>query len=497
MAGTGSPAIVIAGCGFGGIGLAVRLRKAGIRSFTILERADDVGGVWRENDYPGAGCDVPSRFYSFSFDQDYPWSRRWAPQGEILDYLRRCVARHGIAPHIRFGTEVREARFDARTGKWTIVTGTGERLEADVFVSAVGLFNRPAFPAIPGRDGFRGAQFHSARWDHGVDLAGKSVAVVGTGASAIQFVPAIEPQVGRLDVFQRSAQYVLPKNDPGTPPPGRTMLHRLIARFRTYWLFETGIPRRSSERMTAAGQAGFFAYLAAKVPDPDLRRRLTPDYPLGCKRVLFSDQWFDAIQRPNVALHHDPVAEILPDGVRTRSGATHRCDVIVYGTGFTTTDYLTPMRIVGLAGRELNDAWRDGVEAYLGLTVAGFPNFFMMYGPNTNVPGSIVYMLESQARYIVDAVRKLRRARGRFADLRPAAQRRFNQTLQRRLARTVLVRPNCHSYYRDATGKVTVNWPGFMLEYRLRTWRIRRADYDFVPVGARAARPEGQPQAAE
>jgi len=480
----GSPAIVIVGAGFGGIGLAIALRKAGIRSFTILERAGEVGGVWRENRYPGAACDVASRMYSYSFECDWPWTRKFAPQPEILAYLKHCVAKYDLEPHIRFDTEVAGARFDEASARWRIALAGGEQVEADVFVSAVGLFNRPRYPDIPGRESFAGVQFHSARWNHDYPLDGKTVAVIGTGASAIQFVPAIAPRVGKLHVFYRSPQYVFPRGAAPLPEhptwwQRHPLAHRL-ERMRIFASFESRGRQRGSPRMTAEGEARFRAILEAKVRDPELRRKLTPSYPLGCKRTLFSDDWFDALQRPNVEVTDTAVAEILPAGVRTRDGAVRPVDAIVYGTGFTPTDYLTPMHITGLAGRDLNAAWRGGAEAYLGMTVAGFPNFFMMYGPNTNVVGSIVFMLESQARYIVDGVRTLARRGAGTMTVLEAAQRRFNDEIQRRIAATVMVQDTCHSYFRDPTGKVTTNWPGWMTEYRLRTRRVRPADYAFA-----------------
>jgi len=468
-----SPSIVICGAGFGGIGLAILLKRAGFHAITLLERAADIGGVWRDNTYPGAACDVPAALYSYSFEPRYPWSGPYPPQAEILGYLKHCVAKYGIAPHIEFNAEVARAAFDAPAGRWRIETRDGGRLEADVFVSAVGLFNKPIVPDLPGRADFRGPQFHSARWDRACPLDGKTVAVIGTGASAIQFVPTIAPNVKQLYVFQRSTQYVVPK------AMAARFRNPCLERLRVYFNFERGIPRRGSERLTAKAENGWRAYLAKVVPDPELRRKLTPAYPLGCKRVLISNDWYPALQRPNVELIDAAVDAILPHGVHARDGSVREVDAIIYGTGFAPTEYLTPMAIAGLDGRELNAAWREGAEAYLGITVSGFPNFFMMYGPNTNVAGSIVYMLESQARYIVRAVRTIARKRVRL-NVRADAQSRFNAELQRRLSKTVLVHHTCHSYFRTASGKVTTNWPGFMFEYRRRTSRVRLRDYEVV-----------------
>jgi len=480
----GTPTIAIAGAGFGGIALAVALKRAGIDSFTIYERAADVGGVWRDNAYPGAACDVPSLLYSFSFAQDYAWSASFAPQAEILAYLRLCVERFGLAPHIRFNSEIATATFDERTGGWHIETANGEQIDADVFVSAVGLFNRPALPEIRGRDAFAGAQFHSARWNHACDLSGRRVAVVGTGASAVQIVPAIAPAVARLHVFQRTPQYVFPRSDPGLVGANswHEALVRRLKRLRIFLQFENIIRRRGSERLTRKGERAFRAYLESQVADPALRARLTPTYPLGCKRVLQSDDWYAALQRPNVELVDAPIVAFDRDGVRTGDGRNRPVDVVIYGTGFTPTDFLAPMRVTGRGGRDLNSAWRDGAEAYLGIAVTGFPNFFMLYGPNTNTAGSIVYMLESQARYIVRCIKSLSRTGATFMDVREPVQRDYNETVQRRIGATVLVHPNCHSYFRTASGRVTTQWPGFMSEYRRRTREVRVQDYEFVRV---------------
>lgn len=476
--------IAIIGAGFGGIGLGVRLKRAGFHDFTIFERGDEVGGVWRDNTYPGAACDVPSRMYSFSFAQDFSWAERFGRQPEILSYLKQCADRFGIRSHIRFGTEISEAAFDTNSAQWRITMMGGETETADMLVSAVGLFNSPLLPDLPGRDRFDGPQFHSSRWDHECVLTGKKVAVIGTGASAIQFVPAIAPCVGRLLVFQRSPQYVLPRDDRPPSADGGIFgrLRRQTERFGIYTEQERRTRRRGSPRITEQGQRAFLARLEHEVPDPDLRRMLTPSYPLGCKRVLQSNDWYPALQRENVELIDSPVTEVRVDGVATRDGRFETADVIIYGTGFTPTRYLTPLKIRGAGGQNLNDVWRDGAEAYLGLTVAGFPNFFMMYGPNTNIAGSIVYMLESQARYIVNAARVLSRPRVREISVRRRVQETFNRDVQRRLGKTVLVADSCHSYFQDVSGKVTTQWPGFMYEYRRQTRRIRKSDFEIKSI---------------
>jgi cation diffusion facilitator CzcD-associated flavoprotein CzcO len=474
-----SPRIAIAGSGFGGIGLAYWLKKAGIGNFTIYERSSEIGGVWRDNRYPGAACDVPSRFYSYSFEQDYRWSAPYGSQPEILKYLKHCAAKYGALAHIRFDSEITDACFDEAAGVWRLTTGAGEEIEADIFVSAVGLFNKIAYPDIDGRDRFQGTQFHSARWQEDFDPAGKTIAVIGTGASAVQFVPAIQPVAGKLKLFQRTPQYVTKRMIPDHKPDGGTKLARRWQRLRIFRQFENVARRRASMQLTAKAQADFFEYLEAQVPDPELRARLTPDYRFGCKRVLQSNHWYPALQQANVEVIVTPIKAITESGVTTEDGTEHPVDAIILGTGFTPTDFLMPMQIAGLGGQGISEAWADGAEAYLGITVSGFPNFFMMYGPNTNTAASIIFMLENQARYIVKCIQGLGARPGRTMNLRPDVQRAYNIDIQARIGQTVLVDANCHSYFRTATGKVTTQWPGHLLEYRRRTRRVRVSDYEF------------------
>ncbi|NQV57821.1 MAG: NAD(P)/FAD-dependent oxidoreductase [Rhodospirillales bacterium] len=475
-----TPKIAIAGCGFAAIGLAFWLKKAGFDNFTIYERSADLGGVWRDNHYPGAACDVPSRFYSYSFEQDYRWSAPYGTQSEILEYQNHCARKYGVMEHIQFSTEITGANFDDATGKWRIETSGGEEIEADLFVSAVGLFNQIAYPDIEGREKFGGAQFHSAHWDDGLDLTGKTVAVIGTGASAVQFVPAIQPKVAKLHLFQRTPQYVTQRMIPDHTPDGGTKLARRWERLCIYWQFEMVARRRISTQKTAEVQAGFMKYLEAQVPDADLRAKLTPDYRFGCKRVLQSNDWYPALQQPNVEVVTTPVQAITETGVKTSDGELRDVDAIIYGTGFVPTDFLNPMNITGIAGRQITDAWAGGAEAYLGLTVSGFPNFFMMYGPNTNTASSIIFMLENQARYIVKCVKGLVQGGAKTMNLRADVQKSYNEELQARIGKTVLMDANCHTYFQDPSGKVTTQWPGHLIEYRYKTRRVKKSDYDFA-----------------
>lgn len=477
--------ILIIGCGFGGIAMAIALQKAGFHDFAILERAANVGGVWRDNSYPGAACDVASRLYSLSGDSDYDWSTTFAPRDEIFDYIRTCVDRHGIREHVKFETEVISAAFDKSAGSWIVKTADGQRFICRFLISAVGLFNNPSIPAFPGRDSFAGAQFHSARWDHDYPLAGKRVAVVGNGASAIQFLPKIAAQVDELFLFQRSPQYVMPKSRfPGMDKWDRRLQRhprmRWLARLKIFFTFERLLRSRANPENRMKGEAAFRSLLAAKIKNPELLRKLTPDYPMGCKRLLVSDDWYDALVRPNVEVVDEAITAIEEDGVRTRDEQLRRVDAIIYGTGFTPTAFLTPMRITGLEGRDLNTAWRDGAEAYLGITVTGFPNFFMLYGPNTNVGGSIIYMLECQARYVTSAIRTMHRRRAHYMNVRADIQRQFNERAQSRLSQMVPARPDCLTYFKTENGRITTQWPGYQTEYRLLTRAVRLGDYEFV-----------------
>jgi cation diffusion facilitator CzcD-associated flavoprotein CzcO len=472
------PSVLIIGAGFGGIGMAVELRRAGFADVTVVEKAADLGGVWRDNTYPGAGCDIPSPYYSFSYAPNPGWPMRFSLRADIKTYLARVADAFGVRP--RYGVEVTAASWDG--SRWQVETGTGEVLEADVLVPAVGQLSRPSMPDIPGVASFAGTAFHSARWDHSVDLTGKRVAVIGTGASAIQFVPQIQPKVARLTVFQRTAPYVVPKPDVRYAAWRKRLPLAQRAERAFFWaLCEVGTLGIKGNA-AIAGAAGWIArrHLRNQVADAGLRAKLTPDYAIGCKRVLFSDDYLPALQKPNVHLETAPIAKVTPDGVRTADGTTHEADVIVYGTGFAATDFLAPIKIRGHAA-DLRDAWAGGAKAYLGMTVPGFPNMFLMYGPNTNLGcGSIVYMLERQARYIRQAVEHVA-ARGSGLDVREDVAARFDAEMRTRLAGTVWT--GCRSWYHPDAGPVTTNWPGLVTEYHRRTKRLAVSDFLAVVPG--------------
>src|SRR5215470_9684256 len=422
--------VVVVGAGFGGIGMAVALKQAGIEDFVVLDKADDLGGIWRDNSYPGLCCDVPSRLYSYSF-RPWRWSRRFPPREEILAYLHGLVAERGLGPHLRFGHEVEAAEFDEGRGIWNLTLADGGTLQATTIVCAVGQLGRPALPDISGRDEFAGPWWHSARWDHDVDLTGQQVAVVGTGASAIQFVPEIAKIAGHVDVYQRTAPYVLPKADRPYGETEQALYDRLPVvrkadRLRTFLYGELLTSGFVVSPKLLAGPRMLWLRQLRAISDPGLRARCVPDYVMGCKRVVFSNDWYPTLARPDVELVTDRVERIEPGGVAA-GGTLRPADVIIYGTGFRTTEFLAPMSVTGPGGRPLGEAWRDGAEAYLGITVAGFPNFFLLYGPNTNLGGnSIIYMLEGQIRYVAGALRALREQRLRWLTVRPEVQAEFN-----------------------------------------------------------------------
>ncbi|MCA9679593.1 MAG: NAD(P)/FAD-dependent oxidoreductase [Kofleriaceae bacterium] len=485
--------IVIVGAGFGGLGMAIKLKEAGFDDFTILDKDDGVGGTWRANHYPGAQCDVPSHLYSFSFEPNPRWSRTFPLQPELLAYLEHCADKYDLRRHLVTGAEVVGARFDEATGTWEVEVRDGRRWTARAVVAATGGLSRPKLPELPGRDDFRGPWFHSARWDHDVDLRGKTVAVIGTGASAIQVVPNIVDDVGRLLVFQRTPPWIVPHTDRPIGAREQALFARLpvtqkLARWSTYWQLEwRALAFTRATWMLKAAERLVARHLAAQVADPALRARLRPTYSLGCKRVLISDLYYPALQRPNCELVSDGIAAITPTGIRTVDGQERAVDVIVYCTGFAAADDVAPYPVYGRGGRRLDLEWRDGAEAFLGTTVSGFPNMFTIVGPNTGLGhSSMVFMIESQVAYVMDALAQLRARRWKYVDVRPEAQDVFNQRLQTRLDRTVWNTGGCASWYRAANGKNVTLWPGFTAEYRLRTRRFDPAPYECVADDAGA-----------
>ncbi len=478
------PTVAVIGTGFGGLAAAIELKKRGHHEIVIFEKAEDVGGVWRENTYPGAACDVPSPFYSYSFEPNPRWPHRFSRQPAILDYVHGVVDKYDLRRHIRFGTEVTGASFDESIGKWTVEVSTGEPVVVDVLVPAVGQLSRPAYPDIAGRENFVGPAFHSAEWDHDVDLQGKRVAVIGTGASAIQFVPEIQPEVGHLNVFQRSAPYLAPRPD----REWHERHHRVFEKLPLTELAERVFWYGRAETLSFAwvyspALAAYFRFVSRRhmkkqtKSKPGLFEKVWPDYQIGCKRVLFADNYLPALTQPNVDLVTEKISEINDGGVVTADGVEHPADVIIWGTGFKVQEFLAPMAIKGAGGRDLHDEWRTGAHAYFGLAVPNFPNLLIMYGPNTNTGGgSIIYFLETQARYIGDFVDRLALT-GHSMAVRADVEQAYDERVQEELSGSVWSR--CSSWYRQADGRVTANWPWLGFQYRKQT-KFDPADYEVV-----------------
>jgi cation diffusion facilitator CzcD-associated flavoprotein CzcO len=479
--------IAIVGAGISGICMGIQLKRAGIHNFTIYEKDPALGGTWRDNTYPGCGGDVPSFLYAFSFESKHDWSRRFPSQREILGYLHACVQKYGLKPHISFGSQIISARFLASDGVWEIRSARGDEMRANVLVSGCGQLNRPRYPHIDGLGAYRGACFHSARWDHGHDLKGKRVAVIGSGASAAQLVPEIAQKVARLSVFQRSPSWVVRRRDRTYKSSELRWLRWLpIARRLYRWLIylelESHWPAFSLGTRFAKRLGEVLAEdMRARVPDRALQRCLIPDYPVGCKRILVSDDYLEALQAKNVDVVTNPIARVTRGGIQTRDGKSRRFDTIILATGFESTRFLLDIEVEGKDERRLADCWRDGAEAYLGVTVAGFPNFFMCYGPNTNLGhNSSLFMIECQVRYIIRCIVALRKRRLRYLDVRADAVADYNRALQRDMQRRVWV-ANCTSSYKTDDGKVTNNWAYSSLYY---WWKTKRPDFaKFLQVG--------------
>jgi len=478
--------VIIVGAGFAGLGMAIALKRRGFDSFLVLERAAEVGGTWRDNTYPGCACDIPTSLYSFSFASNPAWTRVYPRQAELLDYLKSCATNYGIRSHIRFNTELREARYDETSATWTAQTVDGRTLVSRFLISAMGPLSKPNIPHFAGLDRFAGATFHSAAWDASVDLRGKRVAVIGTGASAIQIVPEIAPVVAHLSVFQRTPPWIIPRRD--IPITSRQLALRRrvpgyawLGRKLLYWMLELrAIGFTVNPKLLQAQEVLALRNLRRRVSDPELRRRLTPDYRLGCKRVLISDDYYTALQRENVDVVTTPIVEFSEHVIRTEDGAEHPIDVAIFATGFRASDGIAPIRMYGTAGRELGDAWRDGMAAYLGTSVAGFPNFFTIIGPNTGLGhNSMVLMMEAQYRYVLDALGYMKRCGLRAIDVRRPVQDAFNARLQSRMKNTVWA-SGCSSWYIDAHGKNTTLWPGFTFAYRFLTRRFHPERYQLT-----------------
>ena len=481
--------IAIIGAGLGGIGMGIRLKDEGKDDFVLLEKTGRVGGTWRDNTYPGAACDVQSHLYWFSFDDQPDWSRVYPFQAEILANIERLVDRHGLLPHIRFNAELAAAHWDDAASLWRLSLKDGRELTASTVITAWGQLNRPSTHGIEGVEDFRGDWFHSARWNHDVKLEGRRVASIGNGPSAAQFIPEVAAVAGHLTVFQRSPNYVVPRLDrPYTDEERQFFLDdpaRLYeSREGYYQEHETwhGAMRQGTPTAAEFGRVAR-EHLEAQVADPALRERLWPSYPVGCKRLVISDDFLPAMARPNVTLVTDRIERIEKNGVRTVDGVLHEVDAIVYGTGFDTLQFLSAGDVVGRGGRSLREAWRDIPEAYLGMAVAGFPNFFMLYGPNTNLGhNSILLMLEAQYGYVLQAIQAIDDNDGRPLDVKPDALAAFNQRLQDDLRGSSWA-GSCLSWYKTADNRITNNWSGSVEDYKARTAQLELQHYEFLEAG--------------
>jgi cation diffusion facilitator CzcD-associated flavoprotein CzcO len=489
--------IAIVGAGFSGLGAAIKLAQNGFDDYVVLERSGAVGGTWSANTYPGCQCDVPSNLYSFSFARNPDWTHSYPEQPQIHEYLRDCAERFGVMPRIRLNCELLDAEWVPEERRWRIETSDGT-MTARVLIAAPGLLSEPRIPEIPGLDSFQGKWFHSARWDHSHDLTGRRVAVVGTGASAIQIVPRIQPQVEQLYVLQRTPPWILAHNDREIGPRLKAIYRRFppaqrLARETVYWLREglcaAFVKFRPILKFTELIAR---AHIRKQVKDPELRKRVTPGYALGCKRILLSDNWYPALQEPNAELVSAGIAEIRERSIAFEDGSEREVDTIVFGTGFSPTDPPLAHRIRRRDGDTLSEAWRESMRAYLGSTVAGFPNLFFLWGPNTNLAhSSVVFMSESQLSYVIDALKTMRRDGTAAVEVRREVQDAWNAEVQEKLQSTVWNTGGCASWYMDRNGDNPIMWPGFTFTFRRMTRRFDPAAHVALsPAGRASLEPE-------
>jgi cation diffusion facilitator CzcD-associated flavoprotein CzcO len=482
--------VVVIGSGFGGIAAAIELRRHGFHDVVVLDRSPDLGGTWFHNTYPGSACDVPSHLYSFSYAQRRDWSRLCSPQPEILDYLHEVARDRGIDRLVETGTEVEACTWDEAARRWTVTSSDGRSWEAGAVIIATGQLHRSAYPSIEGRDTFEGHSFHSAEWDHDYDLTGKRVAVVGTGASAVQFVPEIAGKVTRLVVFQRTGNWFLPRKNRPYPRWFKAAVRHVpgLQTYRRAFVYRYGesltLMIRHPKTWGRLGRVRSAAFMRWQLKDREIRRKVWPNYTFGCKRVLFSSHFLPALQRPNVDLVTEPIARMTPTGLVTADGAEHPVDCVIWGTGFRTTAFMFPMEITGSGGQSLREAWAAGPHAHLGIAVPGFPSLFIMYGPNTNTSGgSIIVYLEAQARYIRRALQHVRESGAAAIEVRAEVEAATDRETQERFAGTAWTQ--CDSWYRDASGRIVTNWPGYMREYEERTRELDPGEYTLVPLPER------------
>ncbi|MFE8071743.1 NAD(P)/FAD-dependent oxidoreductase [Marinobacteraceae bacterium S3BR75-40.1] len=488
--------VAIIGTGFSGLGMAIRLKQSGENDFRVFEKEAGVGGTWRVNHYPGCACDVQSHLYSYSFEPNPEWTRMFAPQKEIKGYLEHCAEKYRVLPHIHFNTALASAAWDNSDKLWRLTTQDGEQYTANVVVSGMGGLAIPAYPNIPGIDSFKGKTFHSQDWDHDYDLKGKRVAVIGTGASAIQFVPQIQPQLEQLDLYQRTPPWILPKPDrPITENERRLFRHLPFTqkgiRAAIYCALEVRVLGMAVDpRIMKLAERWALKYLRSEVADPVMRKQLTPDYAIGCKRILMSNDYYQALVQPNLNLITDGIERITEDGIITKTGEHRKVDAIIFGTGFKATDPVPKGLIKGDRGQDLNEIWQDGPESYKGSTVSGFPNFFMLMGPNTGLGhSSMVYMIESQIQYALDALNYMRKEHVRAVDVKPEKQHSYSERVQN-VGHSVWTEGGCSSWYlHPKTGKNVTLWPGFTFRYRQQTRHFDKEAYR-IDTGREARSPK-------
>lgn len=481
--------VLIVGAGFAGLGMAIRLKQAGVEDFVILERANEVGGTWRDNTYPGAACDIPSNLYSYSFAPNPHWSRSFSGSAEILEYIHHLVTSFGLKKHIRFNQNVTALEFDENSGLWTASVEGGRTVRARTAVMAQGPLSNASLPNIDGIDSFRGHRIHSARWDHDYDFTGKRVAVIGTGASGIQIIPELAGQAHSLKVFQRTPAWVIPRPDFKTPRWNQKLFEKMPAsqkavRKALYWTHETmALAVIWNSPLTRVAERLAMSHLRNQVKDDWMRRQLTPDFRIGCKRVLVSNDYYPALQRDNTQLITWPIARIAPNGIRTSDGVEHQLDCIVFATGFDVPKSGTPFPVRGLGGRELGEEWSGGARAYKSINVAGYPNLFFTFGPNSG-PGhnsALVYM-ESQLDYAVKGIARILGENLKMLDVKDAVQKRYNRRIQKRLAKTNW-NSGCKSWYLTEDGFNATMYPGFATQYQRQMATFDRRAYLEVPAG--------------
>ncbi len=475
--------IAIIGAGPGGLCMAIRLKQAGFDDFVLLEKGEGVGGTWYHNRYPGCACDLPSQLYSFSFEVKRDWSRPYGTQSEILGYMQNLAEKHELLPHCRFASGVRATRWDESRACWTLELESGEVVEAEVVVSAIGMFNQLSWPDIDGLDSFAGTRFHSARWDWDHDLSGETVGVIGSAASAVQFVPEIVKEAGQVHLFQRTANWVMPKADEPYTEEQLEGLRTdenlaLSIRAEAYQQIDGGMT--FSDPAQLAELEGYGLTAIEVVEDPELRRKLRPQHPFGCKRPLLSNHFYAAFNRPNLELVTDAIERIDSDGVVTADGRARRVDTMIIATGFSTTKYLSAIDVTGRRGQRIDDAWNDGARAYLGITTTGFPNLFMLYGPNTN-NGSILTMIEHQVEYALRQIQRIATEGLAWLDVRPDPMERYNEEVQQAIGSIEVWQADCNGYYQTPSGRIVTQWPFSMSEFRERTSKPDAEVYETAP----------------